>query len=98
LSAWIGQSLTDDALLQIAMNVEAQAIDVPTAVQDYRPALYGGVSAVELGVAGIRRVALPVPPHELESRLVLAYTGATPNSGINNWEATKLPIDGSVTD
>ncbi len=42
------------------MNVEAQAIDVPTGVQDYRPALYGGVSAVELGVNGIRRVQLPV--------------------------------------
>ena len=47
-------------MLQVAMNVEAQAIDVPTGVQDYRPALYGGVSAVELGVDGIRRVALPV--------------------------------------
>ncbi len=42
------------------MNVEAQAIDVPTGVQDYRPALYGGISAVELGVDGVRRVALPV--------------------------------------
>ena len=42
-------------LLQIAMNVEAQAIDVPTGVQDYRPAFYGGISAVELGVG--RRAA-----------------------------------------
>ena len=32
------------------MNIEAQVIGVPTGVQDYRPALYGGVSAVELGV------------------------------------------------
>ena len=47
-----------DEMLQIAMNVEAQAIDVPTGVQDYRPALYGGISAVELGVDGVRRVAL----------------------------------------
>ena len=44
----------------LAMNVEAQVIGVPTGVQDYRPALYGGVSAVELGVAGVRRVALDV--------------------------------------
>ena len=76
------------------MNVEAQAIDVPTGVQDYRPALYGGVSAVELGVDGIRRVALPVAAPELEQRLVLAYTGASRNSGINNWEVTKRHIDG----
>ena len=94
LAAWTGRSLPDDALLQIAMNVEAQAIDVPTGVQDYRPALYGGVSAVELGVAGVRRVGLPVDAQELEQRLVLAYTNASRNSGINNWEVTKRHIDG----
>src|SRR5487761_2057722 len=32
-------------------------------------------SAIELGCAGIRRVALNVPPEELETRVVLAYTG-----------------------
>jgi D-glycero-alpha-D-manno-heptose-7-phosphate kinase len=94
LAAWTGRPLADDAILQIAMNVEAQAIDVPTGVQDYRPALYGGVSAVELGVEGIRRVALRVEAADLERRLVLAYTGATRNSGINNWEVTKRHIDG----
>ncbi len=94
LTAWTDRPLADDQLLQIAMNVEAQAIDVPTGVQDYRPALYGGVSAVELGVAGIRRVALPVSRSELGARLVLAYTGATRNSGINNWDVTKRHIDG----
>jgi len=94
LVAWSGRPRRDDDLLQIAMNVEAQAIDVPTGVQDYRPALYGGVSAVELGVDGVRRVALPVAAQELERRLVLAYTGATRISGINNWEVTKRHIDG----
>jgi D-glycero-alpha-D-manno-heptose-7-phosphate kinase len=94
LVAWSGRPRTDEQLLQIAMNVEAQAIDVPTGVQDYRPALYGGISAVELGVDGVRRVQLPVATHELETRLVLAYTGATRNSGINNWEVTKRHIDG----
>jgi D-glycero-alpha-D-manno-heptose-7-phosphate kinase len=94
LAAWTGASLSDDALLQIAMNVEAQAIDVPTGVQDYRPALYGGVSAVELGVAGVRRVGLPVDAEQLQRRLVLAYTNASRNSGINNWEVTKRHIDG----
>jgi D-glycero-alpha-D-manno-heptose-7-phosphate kinase len=94
LIALSGRPRSDDEILQVAMNVEAQAIDVPTGVQDYRPALYGGISAVELGVAGIRRVHLPVASHDLERRLVLAYTGATRNSGINNWEVTKRHIDG----
>jgi D-glycero-alpha-D-manno-heptose-7-phosphate kinase len=94
LVAWSGQPRSDADIMQIAMNVEAQAIDVPTGVQDYRPALYGGISAVELRVDGVRRVALPVAAAELERRLVLAYTGATRNSGINNWEVTKRHIDG----
>jgi D-glycero-alpha-D-manno-heptose-7-phosphate kinase len=94
LTAWSGTPRSETDLLQIAMNVEAQAIAVPTGVQDYRPALYGGISAVELGVDGVRRVALPVSTSALQSRLVLAYTGASRNSGINNWEVTKRHIDG----
>ena len=94
LARWSGAPLSDAELLQIAMNVEAQAIDVPTGVQDYRPALHGGISAVELRVDGIRRVPLDLDPTELERRIVLAYTGASRNSGINNWEVTKRHIDG----
>ena len=94
LAAWTGNPRSDEALMQIAMNVEAQAIDVPTGAQDFRPALYGGVSAVELGVDGVRRVALPLAAADLERHLVLAYTNASRNSGINNWEVIKRHIDG----
>ena len=76
------------------MNVECQTIRVPTGVQDYRPAFYGGTAAVELRVDGIRRVPIDVDPRELERRLVLAYTGAPRNSGTNNWEITKRHLDG----
>ena len=76
------------------MNVECQTIRVPTGVQDYRPALYGGVAAIELGVTGVSRVAIDVDPRELEQRVVLAYTGAPRNSGTNNWEITKRHTDG----
>jgi D-glycero-alpha-D-manno-heptose-7-phosphate kinase len=94
LNEWTGGRLSADQLFHIAMNVEAQAIDVPTGVQDYRPAYYGGISAVLLGVDGVRRVEIPVPAVELQSRLALAYTNASRNSGINNWEVTKRHIDG----
>jgi len=76
------------------MNVEAQTIGVPTGLQDYRPALYGGVAALELGVDGIRRIPLSIDVRELERRLVLCYTGEPRNSGTNNWEITKKHIDG----
>ncbi len=94
MARWSGASTQPDDLLQVAMNVECQTIRVPTGVQDYRPALYGGVAAVELRADGVRRVGLDVDPRALESRIVLAYTGAPRNSGTNNWEITKRHIDG----
>ena len=97
LNQWTGGHRTADEIFQIAMNVEAQAIDVPTGAQDYRPAYFGGISAVELGVSGVRRVAIDVAPSELQSRIALAYTNASRNSGINNWDVTKRHIDGDVS-
>ncbi len=94
LAAWTGRPLADEPLLTIAMNLEAQVLGVPTGVQDYRPALYGGVSAVELDVTGVRRVALAVDPVELDQRLVVAYTGASRQSGINNWDVMVRRLNG----
>lgn len=94
LARWRRIEYSAEELLQIAMNVEAQAIDVPTGVQDYRPAMYGGVAAIELGPEGVRRVPLDVDPRELEARIVLTYTGAPRHSGTNNWEITKRHLDG----
>jgi D-glycero-alpha-D-manno-heptose-7-phosphate kinase len=94
LARWTKSRSDPEHVLQIAMNVECQTIRVPTGVQDYRPALYGGVAAVELGVTGVTRTAIDVDPRELEQRIVLAYTGAPRNSGTNNWEITKRHIDG----
>jgi D-glycero-alpha-D-manno-heptose-7-phosphate kinase len=93
LCRWTGQARSDQELLAIARDLEAQAIGVPTGWQDYYPALYGGVAVHELGVGPPRRVALDVAPSELASRLVLAYTGAPRQSGTNNWEVTKRHID-----
>jgi len=94
LARWRGAPSDAESLLQVAMNVECQTIRVPTGVQDYRPALYGGLAAIELRVDGVRRVALDVDPRELERRIVLAYTGAPRNSGTNNWEIVKRHLDG----
>jgi len=94
LAQWTRTHYEPEALLQVAMNVEAQTIAVPTGLQDYRPALYGGVAALELGVDGITRVPLDIDYAGLEQRLVLCYTGEPRNSGTNNWEITKKHIDG----
>ena len=94
LARWTGHTEAPEALLETAKNVEAQAIKVPTGLQDYRPAMYGGIAAIELGEHGLTRVGLRVDPHELERRIVLCYTGAPRNSGTNNWDIMKRHIDG----
>ena len=96
LAKYTGASHDSEALLEIAKDVEAQVIKVPTGLQDYRPAMYGGVAAVELQAGQPKRVALDVDPRELERRIVLCYTGEPRNSGTNNWEITKRHIDGDA--
>jgi D-glycero-alpha-D-manno-heptose-7-phosphate kinase len=96
LAEWKREHYEPEALLQVAMNVEAQTIRVPTGLQDYRPALYGGLAALELEVDGIHRVPLDVDLRELNRRIVLCYTGEPHFSGTNNWEITKKHIDGDT--
>jgi D-glycero-alpha-D-manno-heptose-7-phosphate kinase len=94
LARFTDRNLTLEQMRVIAQNVEAQIIAVPTGCQDYYPALYGGVSAIRLDADGIHREAVLIAPEEIESRFVLAYTGAPRKSGINNWEVFKSHIDG----
>ncbi len=94
LAQWGGLRIDGERLLTIAMNIEAQVIRVPTGVQDYRPAYYGGIAAIELQPDGVRRAAIDVDPEELRRRVVLAYTGAPHFSGTNNWEIMKRHVDG----
>ena len=96
LARHAGLTLDPEALLEIAKDVEAQVIKVPTGLQDYRPALYGGIAAVELHPGGPKRVGLTIDARELERRIVLCYTGEPRNSGTNNWDITKRHIDGDT--
>ena len=89
-----GKRYTRTQLLEIAKNVEALVIKVPTGWQDYFPALYGAANAVHLERDGVKRERLPLSFADLEKRFVLCYTGQPRNSAINNWEVMKAHIDG----
>ncbi len=94
LARFTGRDLDLEKLRDLAQNIEAQIIRVPTGCQDYYPALHGGVSAIHLDPDGIHRAAVPVAPEEIDRRFVLAYTGAPRQSGINNWEVFKAHVNG----
>src|SRR5262245_3408080 len=53
LNAFSGAGYDSRTLIEIAKNVEAQVIDVPTGDQDFYPPSYGGVSAVHLTPRGV---------------------------------------------
>jgi D-glycero-alpha-D-manno-heptose-7-phosphate kinase len=89
-----GKRCTRSQILEIAKNVEAIVIRVPTGWQDYFPALYGGANAVHLERDGVKRERLPLSFSDVEKRFVLCYTGQPRNSAINNWEVMKSHIDG----
>jgi D-glycero-alpha-D-manno-heptose-7-phosphate kinase len=89
-----GKRCTRTQILEIAKNIEAIVIRVPTGWQDYFPALYGAANAVHLERDGVKRERLPLSFPDLEKRFVLCYTGQPRNSAINNWEVMKSHIDG----
>ncbi|MGH9784221.1 MAG: GHMP kinase [Terriglobia bacterium] len=94
LARFAGKKLPTEKLIEIAGNVEAQVLRVPTGEQDYYAAAYGGVQAIRLAAHGIQPIKLAVDGNELAVRGVLCHTGESRNSGINNWEVMKAHIDG----
>jgi len=88
------QGIRRDRFLALVRDLETCLIKVPAGMQDYYPALWGGIQALWWGPGGVSREPLPVLPRELEKRLLLVYTGTSRLSGTNNWEVFKRHLDG----
>jgi D-glycero-alpha-D-manno-heptose-7-phosphate kinase len=90
----VGRPLDPDGLWPVVRDAEAQAIAVPTGIQDYLAAIHGGVLAIDLapGHIGVKRSG--ADPARVEECLLLVDAGATRFSGINNWDVFKGQIDG----
>ena len=95
LAQFTGRRLSREKLIEIAGDVEAQVLGVPTGEQDYYAAARGGIQAIRLTPGGNVSERLAVNQAEMAARGVLCYTGESRNSGINNWEVMKAHIDGN---
>lgn len=96
LNSFIGGKYSREELIKIAKNVETQVLRVPAGVQDYYPAMYGGLNSVLLDTTGESLLRHShILAHQLESRLVLIYSGKSRNSGMNNWQVMKDFLDGN---
>ena len=79
------------------MNLEARTLGVPTGVHRTTGPPSTAVSPRSSSTRlGVRRVALEVDPLELERRLILAFSGDSRSSGINNWDITRRYIEGDA--
>lgn len=95
-NALIDGRYSREELLTIAKNIETQVLKIPAGVQDYYPAMYGGLNSVLLEVTGegVLRHS-HILAHQIATRMVLIYSGKSRNSGFNNWDVMKNYLDGN---
>jgi D-glycero-alpha-D-manno-heptose-7-phosphate kinase len=94
-----GKGYDKTQIIDVGANIEAKSIKIPTGKQDYYAAIYGGVNAIWFKYDGVEVENLLKEEKdikELESRLILSYTGESRFSGTNNWEMMKRYIDGKA--
>lgn len=93
------EHVSGEDTVEMAANIEAAEIGVPTGMQDHIAAFYGGVSAIDFGYRGFERTPCCTGLNAqqwLESTMILSYTGSGRFSGLNNWDVTKAFIDNNV--
>ena len=94
LSWHTGARMNKAGLLNIAKDVEAAHLGIPTGLQDYLAALYGGANVFHFPAGGfVRERISPDMSTQLENRIALFYSGASRSSGINNWEMFRLVME-----
>ncbi len=89
MSDYLSYQLDRSKMLKVVMDIEARFLNCgPTGYQDYYPALYGGVLALEANVGEVivHQLYTPELKQSLESNITLVFSGKSRFSAINNWE------------
>ena len=94
LRAISGKEMADAALVGLCRDVEAAHLGIPTGVQDFWPAIFGGLLCIRYEPGGERVKSLAVPLKPLAARLVVAYSGQSRLSAGTNWALYKRFLDG----
>jgi D-glycero-alpha-D-manno-heptose-7-phosphate kinase len=94
LSEIAGNPMEGDELIALVRDLETRLIGVPAGLQDYYPAVYGGLAAIHLNPGVVVRHEIHLPVEQLAEHMLLHYTGVAHFSGTNNWEMYKRQIDG----
>ena len=82
-------------LVYLAHNLESQILRTPTGIQDYYPAITGGLSLIEYSQSGVKQDIVSIKDTPFESHFLLVYTGRSHHSGLNNFEVLKSAVEGN---
>ncbi len=97
LNQLYGLNYDKEKLLQIAKDIEAGFLRIPTGLQDYLAALHGGVNSFHFNIGGVERFAFSEQVlEELNKRIVIIFSGESHQSGLSNWSIFQKFIDGNV--
>ena len=91
-----GLGLSQDRIIDLGANIEAQVIGIPTGKQDYFPPLFGGVCSIWFDVDGHRLERMGESSDlvdRLNERLILTFTNLNRFSGLTNWAMLKRYIE-----
>jgi D-glycero-alpha-D-manno-heptose-7-phosphate kinase len=100
LAGFAGRDLTGVDRVELVRDVETRVLGRPAGVQDYYPALEGGLHSIAFQPGATRARRDEVDPEAWERHLTLFDTGASHSSGMNNWEILRARLEGDarVTD
>lgn len=91
-----GREITREEIIRIGSGLEARSLGIPTGLQDYFGAMFGGFNALRFDPEGSHRQALEFSAEfrqELENAVVVSFTGVSHFSGTSNWNMLKRYIE-----
>jgi D-glycero-alpha-D-manno-heptose-7-phosphate kinase len=90
-----GKNFSLKEMVSIGHNLEASILRTPTGVQDYVPAIQGGINALYFSPSGFEISRLKVDLDFYNDHALLVYTGRPHHSGLNNFEVMKNSVVGN---
>lgn len=89
------KKLSLNEMVSIGHNLEASILRTPTGVQDYVPAIQGGINMISFSPFGVEIESVKVPLDFYNDHAILVYTGRPHHSGLNNFEVLKNAVTGN---
>ncbi len=93
LKAISGRDMNDAELVNLCRDLEASHLRIPTGVQDFWPALRGGLISIRYEAGGERVEAIRTSLKALAARMVVAYSEHSRLSAGTNWALYKRFMD-----